>query len=67
MRSFAALRMTRKELHRLEQAFAKLEHRLRQAQARSVGATQDAVAQILERFQPPECAAFLDNSVYASA
>lgn len=55
------------DLNPIEQAFAKLKHWLRQAQARSVMATQNAIAEILERFHPHECAAFLENSGSASA
>ena len=51
----------------VEQAFAKLKHWLRQAQARSIEETNDAIGSILERFHPKECAAYLKNSGYASA
>ena len=54
------------DLNPIEQAFAKLKHWLRQAQARSIKDTQQAIGAILESFQPHECAAFLRNSGYAS-
>ena len=55
------------DLNPIEQAFAKLKHWLRQAQARSVLDVHHAIARTLERFQPNECAAFFRNSGYASA
>jgi putative transposase len=55
------------DLNPIEQAFAKLKHWLRQAQARSIPETHDAIARIIERFPPNECAAFFENSGYASA
>lgn len=55
------------DLNPIEQAFAKLKHWLRQAQARTIMETHDAIGDILGRFQPQECAAFFTNSGYASA
>ncbi len=55
------------DLNPIEQAFAKLKHWLRQAQARSIGETYRSLAPVLERFQPKECAAYLANAGYASA
>ena len=54
------------DLNPIEQAFAKLKHWLRQAQARSITDVQDAIAAILDRFHPNECGAFLRNAGYAS-
>ena len=54
------------DLNPIEQAFAKLKHWLRQAQARSINDVQEAIGDILERFRSQECAAFLRNSGYAS-
>ena len=54
------------DLNPIEQAFAKLKHWLRQAQARSIHETHAAIGHILDRFQPHECAAFLENSGYGS-
>ena len=55
------------DLNPIEQAFAKLKHWLRQAQARSIEETYKSPRIILQRFQPKECAAYLVNSGYASA
>ena len=55
------------DLNPIEQAFAKLKHWLRQAQARSIEDTYKSIGHILERFHPEECAAYLKNSGYASA
>ena len=54
------------DLNPIEQAFAKLKHWLRRAQARSLDEIHRAIARILERFPPAECAAFLANAGYAS-
>ncbi len=54
------------DLNPIEQAFAKLKHWLREAQARSIEEIHNAVGPILERFEPQECAAYLANSGYAS-
>jgi transposase len=54
------------DLNPIEQAFAKLKHCLRQAQARSIPDLHSATAGILQRFPPDECAAFFRNSGYAS-
>ena len=54
------------DLNPIEQAFAKLKHWLRQAQARTMAQTHDAIAKVLQRFQPHECAAFFENAGYAS-
>ena len=55
------------DLNPIEQAFAKLKHWLRQAQARSIEELYQSLGPILQRFQPKECAAYLKNSGYASA
>lgn len=55
------------DLNPIEQAFAKLKHWLRQAQARTIAETHDAIGKVLQRFQPHECAAFFENAGYASA
>ena len=55
------------DLNPIEQAFAKLKHWLRQAQARSNEDIYKAMKPILERFKPNECAAYLANAGYASA
>ena len=55
------------DLNPIEQAFAKLKHWLRQAQARSINDIQTAIGAILERFRSHECAAFFKNAGYASA
>ena len=54
------------DLNPIEQAFAKLKHWLRRAQARSIEETYNSVGRILERFNPDECAAYLQTSGYAS-
>lgn len=54
------------DLNPIEQVFAKLKHWLRRAQARSIVQTHDAVADILKRFKPDECAAYFTNAGYAS-
>ena len=54
------------DLNPIEQAFAKLKHWLRNAQARSIEEIHRSIAAILERFKPGECAAYLKNSGYAS-
>ena len=55
------------DLNPIEQAFAKLKHWLRNAQARSIDETYNSIGTILDRFQPKECAAYLKNAGYASA
>lgn len=55
------------DLNPIEQVFAKLKHRLRMAKARSIPELHAAVADILDRYTPDECAAFLRNAGYASA
>lgn len=55
------------DLNPIEQAFAKIKHWLRQAQARSVPDLHTSIAHILEHFPPDECTAFFKNAGYASA
>lgn len=55
------------DLNPIEQVFAKLKHWLRMAKARSVPELHAAVAGILDRYTPDECAACLRNAGYASA
>jgi hypothetical protein len=43
-----------------------VKHWLRQAQARSIEEIYQSLGPILERFKPLECAAYLENSGYAS-
>ena len=54
------------DLNPIEQAFAKLKHWLRDAQARTIAETHTAIGKVLERFKPHECAAFFANAGYAS-
>lgn len=54
------------DLNPIEQAFAKLKHWLRQLQPRSIEETHQSLAGILQRFRADECAAYLQNSGYAS-
>jgi transposase len=55
------------DLDPIEQVFAKLEHLLRKAAARTIDALHDAIAQLLETFTPQECANYLTNSGYVPA
>ena len=55
------------DLNPIEQVFAKLKHRLRDAQARTSEAVSTAIGTILATFTPQECANFLRNSGYASS
>jgi transposase len=52
------------DLNPIEQVFAKLKHRLRQAAARSTDTVCDAIGQILTAFSPQECANYFTNSGY---
>jgi transposase len=54
------------DLNPIEQVFAKLKHLLRKAQARSYDAILAAIADLLDAFQPDECANYLRNSGYAA-
>ena len=54
------------DLSPIEQVFAKLKHTLRNAAARSIDATCNAIAAALEIFPPDECQRYLVNAGYAS-
>lgn len=54
------------DLNPIEQVFAKLKHRLRDAQARTSETVSAAIGSILDTFTPQECANYLRNSGYAS-
>ena len=55
------------DLNPIEQVFAKLKHRLREAQARTRETVSAAIGSILDTFTPAECANYIRNSGYASA
>jgi putative transposase len=52
------------DLNPIEQVFAKLKHRLREAAARSTDTVCDAIGQMLPAFSPQECANYFKNSGY---
>ena len=54
------------DLNPIEQVFAKLKALPRKAAERSVEATWRRIGQLLENFQPAECANYLVNSGYGS-
>ena len=54
------------DLNPIEQVFAKLKHRLRKAQERTVEATWKRIGALLPEFKSSECANYLRNSGYAS-
>ena len=54
------------DLNPIEQVFAKLKHRLRQAAERTVEATRRRTGSLLDRFQPEECRNYFVNSGHAS-
>jgi transposase len=54
------------DLNPIEQVFAKLKTLLRKADERTVEATWKRIGQLLQRFQPTECANYLRNAGYAS-
>ncbi len=54
------------DLNPIEQVFAKLKTLLRKARARTVEATWQGIGELLPRFAPSECAAYLANAGYAS-
>jgi transposase len=53
------------DLNPIEQVFAKLKHLLRKTAARTTEALWQAIAPLLDRFSPEECANYLRNSGYA--
>ena len=55
------------DLNPIEQVFAKLKTLLRKANERTVEATWKRIGQLLDAFNPEECANYLVNSGYASA
>ncbi len=55
------------DLNPIEQVFAKLKHLVRKAQPRNVEDTWRKVGQLLDLFNPQECANYIRNSGYASA
>ena len=54
------------DLNPIEQVFAKLKTLLRKADERTVEATWKRIGQLLQRFQPAECANYLNNAGYVS-
>ena len=55
------------DLNPIEQVFAKLKHFLREAAERTIDTVTAALAAILDRFTPQECANYLTNAGYASS
>lgn len=55
------------DLNPIEQVFAKLKTLLRKAAERNAEATWRRIGQLLDRFTPSECAAYIKNAGYASA
>jgi transposase len=53
------------DLNPIEQAFAKLKHLLRKANARTVDAICAAIGESLRQFTPEECANYFRNSGYS--
>jgi transposase len=54
------------DLNPIEQVFAKLKTLLRKAAERTIEATWKKIGQLLQCFEPSECAAYLCNAGYAS-
>ena len=54
------------DLNPIEQVFAKLKHLLRKASKRTVEATWQQIAEILDQFTPKECTNYIRNSGYTS-
>jgi transposase len=54
------------DLNPIEQVFAKLEHDLREAAARTIDSVTNTIADIRDRFTSRECANYLKNAGYAS-
>ncbi len=54
------------DLNPIEQVFAKLKTLLRKAEERTVEATWRRIGELLDHFQPDECANYIRNSGYAS-
>jgi transposase len=53
------------DLNPIEQGFAKLKAHLRKAQERTIDALWQRIGELLDLFQPQECANFFANSGYA--
>jgi transposase len=54
------------DLNPIEQVFAKLKHRMRDAAERTVENTWQRLGALLQTFPPNECANLLRNSGYAA-
>ena len=54
------------DLNPIEQLFAKLKRLLRKAEERTVEATWRRIGELLDHFQPDECANYIKNAGYAS-
>ena len=54
------------DLNPIEQVFAKLKTLLRKAAERTIEATWKKIGQLLQCFEPSECATYLRNAGYAS-
>jgi transposase len=52
------------DLNPIEQVFSKLKHMLRKAQARSYDALLNTAGELLDTYNPAECANYLKNSGY---
>jgi len=55
------------DLNPIEQVFAKVKHWMRMAQARTVEAIHDRIANLVAGISQAECESYLDNAGYASA
>jgi putative transposase len=53
------------DLNPIEQVFAKLKHLLRKKAARTIPAVNEAIGEVLDAFQPSECANYFKNAGYA--
>ena len=53
-------------LNPIEQAFAKLKHFLRKAEARTVEARHDAIGKLIDLFAPNECLNYMRNAGYST-
>ncbi len=54
------------DLNPIEQMFAKLKALLRKAAVRTIGKLWDKIGELLDCFQPAECANYMRNSGYAT-
>jgi transposase len=54
------------DLNPIEQVFAKIKTLLRKADARTVDAVNDAIADLLDKFPPEECANYFREAGYRS-